>query len=420
MKESTLATKIMIAVVCVAVICYMAVYLILGLREDLMTTTAYEYSVDVGTEATGILVRRETPITEGGAYVDVLLEEGEKVAAGGEIAVIHTNPASMETRQEIQVLEAEISQLQHALSVGTQGVNSSKLDQQVISSIVAIRGLAASGDLSTLEDSALNLRTMVFQRDYVYGDTDAATQISQLIQSKQQELANLNSSLGLASQTVTASASGVFSGEVDGYESLITPDMLDTLTPQALGERLEAEAPAAPQALGKLITGSTWYMAALFQGEEISGLAEGRSYTVSFSQDYYGTVKMTLERVEIGDGVTMAVFSANSHMADTTLLRIQTVDVITQSLEGIRIPRRALRVETETVTDENGNQSQVNTYGVYTVVGTQAEWQTVNVIYTDEDFYLVEPTNSEASSRLRAGDQVILNTKDIFDGKVVR
>ena len=78
-------------------------------------------------------------------------------------------------------------------------------------------------------------------------------------------------------------------------------------------------------------------------------------------------------------------------------------------------------MNTETVTDDQGNQSQVNSYGVYTVVGPQAEWQEVKVVYSDDDsFYLVQPVDETASSRLRAGDEVILNTTNITDGMVVR
>ena len=44
----------------------------------------------------------------------------------------------------------------------------------------------------------------------------------------------------------------------------------------------------------------------------------------------------------------------------------------------------------------------------------------MNVLYTDENFYLVEPADPDASRRLRAGDEIILNTTGIYDGKVVR
>lgn len=420
MKESTLATKIMIAVLCAGVLLYLALYFVLGFREELATTVAYNYTVDVGHEAAAVIVREETVLPGSASYVDLVLSEGERAAAGEAVALLYSDPSALNTRQEIRSLTAEITQLQYALSTGTQSVDSAKLDQQVVGSIVALRALAASGDLSTLEDSALNLRTMVFQRDYAYGDTGAAQQVAQLIRDKQDRLAGLERSLSQVSQTVYAPSSGVFSGEADGYETLITPDMLSGLTISQLSDLLDTGAPARPNAVGKLITDSTWYLAALFQGENDLALTEGHRYTVSFSHDYYGDVVMTLERVETGNGQTMAIFSSNSHLGDTTLLRVQTVDIVARQLTGIRIPRRALRVRTETVTDENGDTTQVNHYGVYTVVGSQAEWQEVNVLYTGDSFYLTEPVDMTKTSRLRAGDTVILTSTGLYDGKVVR
>lgn len=421
MKESTLVNKVIIGVICAAVILYFAVYLALGFKPDLVTTTAYAYSVDIGTEASALLVRDEQVISTTGQYVDILLDEGEKVSKGGQIALIHASQDSLETRQTIQSLEAEIQQLEYSLSTGTQATNSSKLDEEVISSMVAIRSLAASGDLSTLEDSALHLRTMVFQRDYSYGNTEAATQIKQLISDKQKQLSSLNASLSQVSQTITSPASGCFSGEVDGFESLITPSMLSSLTMQQLNELLHKEVADPPAALGKVVTNNTWYLATLIDQPSVEGLLEGKTYKISFSDDYYGMISMNLERLVMENNQTMAIFSTNTNLSDTTLLRQQTVDIIAQQVEGIRIPRQALRVNTETVTDDQGNQSQVNSYGVYTVVGTQAEWQEVKVVYSDDDsFYLVQPVDETASSRLRAGDEVILNTTNITDGMVVR
>ena len=421
MKESTLVNKVIIGVICAAVILYFAVYLALGFKPDLVTTTAYAYSVDIGTEASALLVRDEQVISTTGQYVDILLDEGEKVSKGGQIALIHASQDSLETRQTIQSLEAEIQQLEYSLSTGTQATNSSKLDEEVISSMVAIRSLAASGDLSTLEDSALHLRTMVFQRDYSYGNTQAATQIKQLISDKQKQLDSLNASLSQVSQTITSPASGCFSGEVDGFESLITPSMLSSLTMTQLNELLHKEVADPPAALGKVVTNNTWYLATLIDQPSVEGLLEGKTYKISFSDDYYGMISMNLERLVMENNQTMAIFSTNTNLSDTTLLRQQTVDIIAQQVEGIRIPRQALRVNTETVTDDQGNQSQVNSYGVYTVVGTQAEWQEVKVVYSDDDsFYLVQPVDETASSRLRAGDEVILNTTNITDGMVVR
>lgn len=430
MKESSLATKVMIAILCLGVAIYLAVYFVRGWEEPLVTTRAYSYTQDIGMEATGVLVRDEVLLPDtGGSYVDHILAEGEKAAAGQAAALLYTDPAALTTRQSIRTLTSEIEQLQYALDDRTQTADASKLDDQVLRSITALRALAARGDLTTLDDCALNLRTMVFKRDFTYGDTAAAGQLAQLIQDKQSQLTQLNASLNQLARVVYTPAAGVFSGSVDGWEGVLTPAALDKLTADGLSALLAQPLQAGDRPAGKLITGSTWYFAALLSGTG-TGLQAGRTYTLSFSGDYYGQIPMRLERVSLEGEQTLAIFSCRTHLSDTTLLRVQTVDVLLHHLEGIRVPRKALRVETVEEPLESGDPGespdperatrQVNRYKVYTVVRSQARGQEVEVLYTDENFYLVRPVDASAADRLRAGDEVILNSSGIYDGKVVR
>lgn len=419
MKESTLATKIMILILCIGVAAFMVVRLITGFSDELVTTTAYTYSVDLGTEAGALIVRQETVLSDSGTYVDMVKEEGERAARGEAVALIYSDPSALDTRQDIRALTAEIEQLKYALSTGTQATDTARLDEMVIDSIVSLRSLVAGGDLTSLEDAALNLRTMVFRRDFSFGDVDAAKDLAQLIRDRESQLATLTGSLNQVSRTVYSPASGIFSGSVDGYESLITPADLASLDADTLDSLLSRRQSSFDGA-GKIITDTTWYLAALFDGENSYGLRVGGTYTVSFSHDYYGDVPMKLERIDTEGGRTVAIFSSREKLSETTLLRVQTVDIVTDRLEGIRIPRKALRVETEEITDENGRTVSRNRYGVFTVIGTQAEWQEVEVVHTGDTFYLVRPVNEAAANRLRAGDLVILSTAGIFDGKVVR
>ncbi len=432
MKESTLATKVMIAILCLGVIAYLAASFIRDWEEPLVITRAYSYTQNVGMEAVGILVRSETVLPDsGGSYVDHILSEGEKASAGQAVALLYNDPSAPAARQTIRALEAEIDQLEYALASGTQSTEASRLDAQVLSSITSLRSLTAQGDLTALEEYTLNLRTMVFKRDYTYGDTAAASQLRLLIEDKRAQLNQLNGSLNQVSQTIYAPRSGVFSGTADGWEGLISPDQLETITAAELAELMEQRPAPAAGASGKLITDSVWYFAALIPGTD-TGLQTGRTYALNFSGDYYGQIPMKLERVSLEGEQTLAIFSCRSHLSDTTLLRVQTVDVVVEQLEGIRIPRKALRIETETVAegdDENEDGEspapgaptrEVNHYMVYTVIRSQAWGQEVELLYTDENFYLVRPVDQNASERLRAGDEIILSTSEIYDGKVVR
>ena len=218
MKESTIATRVMIAVLCLGVVIYMAIYFARGWDDPLVTTRAYTYSQDLGVEAAGVLVRREIVLPSAdGSYVDQIVAEGEKASSGQAVALLYSDASALTTRQSIRAVNAEIEQLEYALSSGTKNADASRLDGQVISSIVNLRSLVAGGDLTQLEDSALSLRTMVFKRDYTYGDTAAADQLGLLIQERQAQLGELQRSLSQVSRTVYAPVAGVFSASVDGW-----------------------------------------------------------------------------------------------------------------------------------------------------------------------------------------------------------
>ena len=123
----------MIGILCLGVAAYLAIYIIRGWGGELATTRAYTYSIDVGQEAQGILVRTEIPLAGGNGYVDQILPEGAKAAAGDPVALLYDDPSALTTRQSIRALEAEIEQLQYALGDRTQSADAARLDAQVIS-----------------------------------------------------------------------------------------------------------------------------------------------------------------------------------------------------------------------------------------------------------------------------------------------
>ena len=82
MKESTLATKVMVGVLCAGVTLYLALYVLMGFQSDVTTTVAYQYTVSQGTEASAVLVREELLLGSAGGYVDVVRSEGERWPPG--------------------------------------------------------------------------------------------------------------------------------------------------------------------------------------------------------------------------------------------------------------------------------------------------------------------------------------------------
>lgn len=428
MKTSNLITRITMGLLLAVVLAYFGVYIYHSCTGGLTTVRAYEDSVDVGVKVSGLVVRQERTLTANTtATMDFSPSEGEKVSGGGVVATLYASAAGLETNKSIQALEAELEQLEYAKSSAGGIDHAAKTEGDLLSAIAGLHASASAGDLTNLEQDALRLRALVFRRDYAYGGS--TQELDTLIAHKSQQLDALRASLGAVATVIRAPEAGVFSAQADGYEELLYPALLEDLTAVQLTglENRDVQPPA--NAIGKIITSSTWYFAASAPTGEVKHLAEGRQYTISFSRDHAGQALMTLDRR--GDdegGRTLLVFSCRTGLADTTLLRRQTAELVTRHIDGLRIPRSALRALKQnvkrTVTNENGKEQTVEeeatVTGVYTVVSRQAEFTPVTVLYQGEDYFLVAPADPDAAGRLRAGDEILVYTAGITDGKVVR
>ena len=102
-------------------------------------------------------------------------------------------------------------------------------------------------------------------------------------------------------------------------------------------------------------------------------------------------------------GRVTVVFRGDTYLPELTLLRQQSAEVIRRTTEGIRVPIEAVRLRERTVTDEDGAETLVRETGVYCIVGMEARFKPVEVLYSGEDFALVRSTldTAEDSPRRR-------------------
>lgn len=424
MKQGSLNAKIIMLLLLAAVAVCLGAAAWRSFRDPFTTVVSYSYTVDDSLEATGFLARQEQVLTNTGGVVELLPQEGEKVAKGGTVALVYQDSSGLERREQLQQLEMEKEQLEYALErTGAGGGDASQLTDQVLDAIAELRAAVAGRDLTDLERQSMDLKSLVYKREYAYGGTgeESADAIQAALDEVDSQISSLSSQAAQSTQSITASQSGIFSGYVDGYESLLTPEVLETVTPAQLGDLAGQVSEEDQTAVGKLITDSTWYFACALPQEDAERLVEGRSVTVRFSRDWSGEVDMTVERVgEPEDGRCAVVLSTDRYLSETTLLRRQTVELVFRSVTGVRVPKQALRVAGQTVTDEEtGEESTVQVTGVYTLVGEQVEFKPVTVLEQGDTFVLVEAAGSGRAA-LQPGDVVVVAAEDLYDGKVIQ
>lgn len=421
MKPGTLVTKIVMIVIALAVAAYLAIYAIRAMTNPFETVVAYPYTLEQSEEVTGYLVRSEQVLSRPGDtspdLVDILPGEGEKVSVGGMVAKVYQDSSALELQQEIGDLDRELSQVRYIMSRNLQSADTAELDDGIANTIVQLHAQGARNELSGLPAQTEELKNLVYRREYTYsGEDDMDTRADELTA----QLKSLRQQAGKSTTAIRASQSGVYSAQVDGYEGLLTPSTLEGLTPSGLEALIERRDLAEDgTALGKLITNSRWYLTMVL--EEAQTQRMGANATIRFSRDYTGEITMKVERVsDAENGKVLVVLSSDRYLSETTLLRKQNVDLIYDSVSGLRVPQRSLRILNETRKDkETGEEREVQVTGVYVVTGAQLEWKEVQILEKGDGFYLVKPVDASSSHSLRSGDEVVVRGEDIHDGKVV-
>lgn len=426
MKNNALGTKLVMLAVTLGLLAYFGVQGYLYFSDPLSTTLAYAYQVEEGVSLSGYVVRSEQVLPDDASGLLRLQRgEGERVSRGGTVATVYADQASLDSQSEIDALSTRIEQLEYAQEAALSSEVSLKLDTQIMQSILDYRRSLAADRLVKAEESGGKLRGLVLKRDYTYSETgDLSGQIAEL----RTQLKSMKAQAAGSVRRITAPASGLYSAVVDGYETVLTPESLEGMTPSQLSAA-RAD-PAVQSSVGKLVLGDAWYYAAAMSAGEAEELREtgealekaGGSLVLRFTKGVERDLPVSLASVGPEEnGRVVAVFRGRTYLPQLTLLRQQSAQVIFHTVEGIRLPKEAVRIVTRTVEKEDGTTAQTQTTGVYCVMGMEARFKPVEVVYTGDSFVLAranQPADKE-TLRLRPGDEVIIAAKDLYDGKVL-
>ncbi len=439
MNRHDLGTRLLMAVLTLMILAYFAVQAYRYFSDPFSTTLAYAYAVEEGFEVSGVVIRDERALSgEESPFLRLRRSEGERVSRGGVVAVVYQDQASLDMRTELDALSARLEQLRYARDTALGVESAARLDTQIFDSLLRYRSALEENRLDRAEDQGDALRSLVLKRDYTHTDPGSLNEEIAVLEAR---IALLESQSAQVVRSITAPVSGLYSAVADGYEDTLTPEKLDTLTLSELSA-LESDEPAG-SALGKLVLGDSWYYAASLSTAELKEVRRrsdaGAAIQLRFAKS--GTARdypVTLQSASAPEGGrVLAVFRSDRYLPEVTLLRRQKAQVIFGTVEGLRVPREALRLlakEDKTASDTMEEAPEASSAqdiqaevpplapqspGLYCVVGTEARFKPVEVLYTGETFLLVASAPVREELRLRVGDEVIVQAENLYDGKVV-
>ena len=172
-------------------------------------------------------------------------------------------------------------------------------------------------------------------------------------------------------------------------------------------------------ASGKIITNFKWRVLCHMTREKAGEFEIGASYPVIFPFSYNTEIDMTLETIltETNRDDAVVVLTATAMPDGFNYTRKQEIEIVKSRHTGLGVKKSAMRY----VDDKKG---------VYILSGNQVEFRYAEELCEADDYYIIDDTKysyldfngnekCSPSQRLKLYDRVIVEGKDIYEGKLV-
>lgn len=372
----------------------------------LTTGTAQIITETEGISFTGMIIREEKVIDRNiGGVVHLRVGDGERIAKDGVIADIYTNETDSLSVNRIEELKEKIANIETIQSYNDlAAVNINLLNNKISDKLGEILFLCGNGNLKDARNQSDLLLTMMNRKEMVIGNSaDFTGQLNTL----KSELTNLEAGLSEPVEKITASSSGFFVSQVDGYENVLTTSDLEQYTPEFL-DSVSAESVNSTEKTGKIVSDYTWYIAASITADQSLAYKVGDTVKIKTQLKSNPYIKVTVEAINLSKDRERAVilFSSQEMNAELATMRTGAMMLISGEYEGLRIERGALRV--------NDNQT-----GVYIVSGMELKFVKVKVLYQTEDYVICEKSLASDNTSLRLHDKVVIKGRNLYEGKII-
>ncbi len=402
---------------------YIIAQTIYAFSNHYVTVSATRVTVEDSIECAGIFIRDELLADQVTSQtVKHLVSTGERVKKQSQLAVVYAGESALETSQELEQLEEEVALLRAALRSAGDFSDTARLDQQLTTTMRTLSAQVRDGIVTDARDTADSLREQSLRRAAGSLETEALRAELEALERRRD---SLSSQVSGQTRSILSPATGYFSETIDGYEGILTKELLETLSYEELVEIMEADRPAAAQeqALGKIVRGFSWYFAVPLEMADARRVRAGSRVKVRFSQTGEA-VDASVYAIRKSDDEehALVILSGDRFSASIVSLREQEIDLILGTYTGLKVPKEAVRVSTETQTAEDGTETVTSKIGVYIMSGSFARFKEISQIYEADTYYVVrqEVNTAGANNALVMQDLIIVQGKEIEDRKVLK
>lgn len=401
------------------------------------TEVALEQSVYNAVDAQVFMVRDEYILSNtASGKVIPLVEDGKRVAKGDVVAMVFQNDADAANYLRARELKSQIDHYQQLAKHLSSVSDINALNEEAFSILLDCLDTADSGQFSQFGERTDELGDLMIRRQMTMGEEIDFTSMISALESELDGISVADS----ADMKITAERSGYYISSTDGLEGTIPYGQVSSVTQETLNKALEAKAQPAAGRVGKMVDSFDWYLLCTIEEKQALSFERGDSITVRMPFSAAGEFKAEVENIAQSEGgknlVTLKCNLMNENFANLRQETAQLVTSITvyyakpQSEDGSGekespkprqyVVDKGIRVSSSAVRVLDGEK------GVYVQRGNVARFRKLNIVYSDQTYVISatasrdgDPIVDDPSEYLKQYDEVILEGKDLYDGKII-
>ena len=375
-------------------------------------------------EIHGYIFRNEEIIySPGGNAVNYFIENGGKVGKNQLVAQSNQNTSDLFTKEQINSLTEKLEIL-HKSNINLDFITTSvnKIDDDSRAIYVGMLKSIETGRIKDAGKNRNDLLIMLNKRQLITGAVSGG--FDGLINSTSEKIEQLEARtavLGTGSFGIYSNQSGIFYSKADGYENFFNADAIKSLDFDKFAELIKKEPDSniLHNALGKVAYDFNWYLVCKTEKNSAFDFTVGKTYDIVYPFSPNRSTESALVR-QIGStnsNEIILIFETAHIPFDFDFSRKQTIQIIFNEIEGIKVPEEALRV----VEKEDGTTAE----GVYIRRGGLVIFRELppnECLGKFEGYYIyLEPSErpNEGGGKLQLYEDIITAGKDLYDGKVI-
>lgn len=379
-----------------------------ALNVDVETITAVKSTIYEAIDAQALVIRDEHTVSGSSSGVTVAsVNNGEKVKAGGNIAMVFSSEEDATKYSSAQELQNQLSYYEELETQASGTVTDvEQIDSDILSDVNSYIRAVGNGRYDSLLEYSDDLNERFIRRQLTIGEKIDFSQVKSDIKN---QLDEINVSTCSPVDYLTTEESGIFSSYTDGFESIVDYSKATEIDAATLKSCIEkvSESENDSSSFGKLITSYEWYFCCVVPSKDTAKISDGDTLNVTLksSDDILKCQVITGADPDLNTEETVLVLRCSDMNSRIASMRLEDIEIRYSEYEGFKIPASAVHV------DDNGEKF------VYALISNTVEKRSGEIIYSTKD-YVVFGYDAQNSDSIRYYDQIITKGTDLHDGKV--